>query len=110
MANLTITAVTAALLAATPALSQSTTPPSPTKALVNIIIAEQYCALGAPPAELVVGLGEDARRETGLDNQQLVDAGYAAAREIANAYRSRDLLVGFCVDMTKLYAREGWGK
>jgi hypothetical protein len=105
---ITITAA-AALLAATPALSQST-PPSPTKALVNIIIAEQYCALGAPPAELVVGLGEDARRETGLDNAQLVEAGYAAAREIANAYRSRDLLVGFCVDMTKLYAREGWGK
>ena len=108
MLKLTTAIVTLAITAAaTPSLAQ-TTPPSPTKALVNIIVAEQFCAMRSPPKEILVAIGSRATIETGLDTPQLVEAGYQAANEIGNAYKANGTLYGFCSYTMGVYAGSGW--
>lgn len=95
------------LTMAAPAFAQ-TTPTSPTKALVNIIVAEQFCAMRAPPQEVTVAIGNQAVEETGLDMPQMVDASYIAATAIGNAYRADGSLPGFCLRMAEIYSGSGW--
>ncbi len=106
MVKLTTLALAITVLA-TPSLSQ-TTPPSPTKALVSIIVAEQFCSMRSPPQEILVAIGSRATIETGLDTPQLVEAGYKAANEIGNAYKANGTLDGFCAYMMGVYAGSGW--
>jgi len=102
-----LTLATIALVMA-PTLATAQTPPSPTKALVNIIVAEQFCAMRSPPQEILVAIGSRATIETGLDTPQLVEAGYQAAKEIGNAYKANGTLDGFCAYMMGVYAGSGW--
>ena len=90
-----------------PTLATAQTPPSPTKALVNIIVAEQFCNLHTP-RDIHLAIGQEAMRETGLDAPRLVDAGYWAATEIGNAYRADGRLPKFCAYMMGVYAGSGW--
>jgi hypothetical protein len=103
---LKLTTAIMALAIATPALAQ--TPPSPTKALVNIIVAEQFCAMRMPPKEIITAIGGQAVEETGLDMPQMVDASYIAATAIGNAYRADGTLPGFCLRMAEIYSGSGW--
>jgi hypothetical protein len=101
------TALALAMAIATPALAQKP-PPSPTKALVNIIVAEQFCAMRMPPKEIITAIGGQAVAETGLDMPQMVDASYIAATAIGNAYRADGTLPGFCLRMAEIYSGSGW--
>lgn len=99
------TALALSLVMATPALAQA--PPSPTKALVNVVVAEQFCRINMPQ-EIVVQIGEQAAMESGLDMPTLVDALYIAAFDIGNQYRADGTLMGFCLRMAEIYAGSGW--
>lgn len=96
----TTTALTLSLAIATPSLAQ--TPPSPTKALVHIIVAEQFCRINAPE-ELVLHVGRGAKLETGLDAAQLADASYIAAGEIGRSYQTDGSLPNFCIRMAQIF-------
>lgn len=92
-------ALAAALI---PTVSHSQTQSSPTKALVHIIVAEQFCRINAPE-ELVLHVGRGAALETGLDAAQLADASYIAAGEIGRSYQTDGSLPNFCIRMAQIF-------
>lgn len=99
------TALAFALAAAlAPSLATAQTPQqnSPTKALVHIIVAEQFCQINAPE-ELVLHVGRGARLETGLDAAQLADSSYIAAGEIGRSYQTDGSLPNFCIRMAQIF-------
>jgi hypothetical protein len=104
----TTTAIMALAIASPHIATAQTPPPSPTKALVNIIVAEQFCAMRMPPKEIITAIGGQAVEETGLDMPQMVDASYIAATAIGNAYRADGTLPGFCLRMAEIYSGSGW--
>ncbi len=93
----TALALITAITVSTPALAQEAT-----RALVNIVIAEQQCGLDAPKS-LVVALGERSRAETGLDTEQTVTAVYGAANAIGVDYAQKNTLGVFCRHMASVY-------
>ncbi len=88
-----------AFLAATPALAQDS---SPTRALVNMIVAEQFCGIDAPQA-YVGPMGDRAVVETGLTMEQLTYTAYAAANEVGKQYAANGTLGGFCREIGRIY-------
>lgn len=94
----TILALTAAL-AATPAFAQDV---SPTRALVNMVVAEMYCGMDAPES-LVVAMGERSKAETGLDTSQTVIRAYGAAEAIGRDLALSGKLGGFCRNIGRVY-------
>lgn len=93
----TALALITALTIAAPAVAQEAT-----RALVNIVIAEQQCGLDAPKS-LVVALGERSRAETGLDTEQTVTAVYGAANALGIDYALKNNLGAFCRHMASVY-------
>jgi hypothetical protein len=73
-----------------------------TKALVNVIVAEQFCGINAP-TDLARFIATNAMNETGMNGQQLTQAGYAAAGEIGRAYANDGTLGTFCQTMAKAF-------
>lgn len=94
----TLLATLAALVVATPTLAQD----SPTRALVNMIVAEQFCGIDAPQA-YVGPMGDRAVLETGLTMEQLTYTAYAAANEIGKQYAANGTLGGFCREIGRIY-------
>lgn len=98
MKTLVIAAVVA-FTSATQVMAQET---SPTKALVHMIVTEQFCKIDAPQS-LVLAVGERAEVETGLTVEQLLDASYGAANIIGQEYTNDGSIVGFCLRMAQIY-------
>lgn len=86
----------------TPTLAQD--PLTNTKALVNMVVAEQFCKIDAP-ISLVDQIGDASLRETGLDHAQTADAAYRAAAEIGMAHTRNGTLVDFCLGVAQVYGK-----
>lgn len=97
----TLIAMAFAAAIATPALSQEH---KFTKALVGMVVAEQYCHINAP-VDFAKQTGINAMAETGLDTQQMIEATYTAAQAIATEYARTGQLTRFCASVGVIYGR-----
>lgn len=84
------------------AASHAAAQDSPTRALVEMIVAEQYCGIDAPE-RLTLAMGERASLETGMDMQKLVDASYMAANAMGRDYALSGKLGLFCRRVSEIY-------